>query len=109
MCLGDQHFNALIRSIGVTTSLSSVFVTGSERRLFLDSVVDRIADTGITVERLSLENAQLFGASMAMNSSLTSLFLWFRGVSAGVFVVRTVELRNDVIQIILVLLQLVPC
>ena len=81
MRLGDQHFDALIRSIGVTTSLSTVLVAGNERRPFLDSVVDRFADTGIIVQRLSLENAQLFGASMATNSSLTALVLWFDGVS----------------------------
>ena len=94
MRLGDQHFDALIRSIGVTTSLSTVRVAGNVRRPFLDSIVDRIVDTGITVERLSLENAQLFGASMATNSSLTSLVLWFHGVSV-VFVVRITELSYD--------------
>ena len=94
MHLDDQHFDALIRSIGVTSSLSTVLVTGNERRLFLDSIVDRIADTGITVQRLSLENAQLFGALMATNSSLTSLVLWFHGVSV-VFVVRITELSYD--------------
>ena len=106
MRLGDQHFDALIRSIGVTTSLSTVLVAGinNERRPFLDSNVNRIANTGITVERLSLENAQLFGALVATNSSLTSLSLWFRGMSV---VLSCAPLSNDVIQMILVLLKLI--